>query len=77
MKKFTLKEESCVPLFLTKEEYDTCVKVVKDTRAKELEKAFKSFCEVHQLKEVVSFLEVQLKEYTENIKKMLDNSKEK
>ena len=48
MKKFTLKEESYVPFVLTKEEYDTCVKVVKDTRAKELEKAFKSFCEVHQ-----------------------------
>ena len=48
MKKFTLKEESCVPFVLTKEEYDTCVEIVKDTRAKELEKTFKNFCEVHQ-----------------------------
>ena len=68
MKRFTLKEDGCVPFLLTKEEYDTCKKVVKDARAKELEKAFKNFCEVHQTKEVVSFLEVQLKEYTENIK---------
>lgn len=69
MKRFTLKEDGCVPFLLTKEEYDTCKEVVKNARAKELEKAFKSFCEVHQTKEVVSFLEVQLKEYTENIKK--------
>lgn len=69
MKKFILKEESYVPFILTKEEYDTCVEIVKDTRAKELEKAFKNFCEVHQAKEVVNFLEIQLKKYIENIKK--------
>lgn len=69
MKKFTLKEDGCIPFILTKEEYNTCVKVVKDTRAKELEKAFEGFCEVHQAKEVVNFLEIQLKKYIENIKK--------
>lgn len=67
MRKFTLKEDGCTPFILTKEEYDTCVKVIKDTRAKELEKAFQNFCEVHGTDATIAFLEKHFKKVKENI----------
>ena len=63
MRSFTLKEDGCVPFVITKEEYGTCVKVIKDTRAKELEKAFKNFCEICGLDETINFLNEHLEEY--------------
>lgn len=65
MERFTLKEDGCVPFVITKEDYENCIKLIKATKKKELEKAFKSFCEICGANEAINFLE----EYLEKIKK--------
>ena len=61
MEKFTLKKDGCVPFVITKEDYESCIKLIKATRKKELEKAFKNFCEIHGADEAIIFLEEHLK----------------
>lgn len=60
MEKFTLKKEGCVPFVITKEDYEGCIKLIKATRKKELEKAFKNFCEIYGLDETINFLDEYL-----------------
>lgn len=60
-----MKEDECVPFIMTKEDYDGCVKLIKATKKKELEKAFKNFCEICGANEAINFLN----EYLEKIKK--------
>ncbi|WP_440971819.1 hypothetical protein [Megamonas funiformis] len=69
MERFTLKKDGCVPFVITKEDYESCIELIKATRKKELEKAFKNFYEICGLDETINFLDEYLEEYLEKIKK--------
>ena len=43
MERFTLKKDGCVPFVITKEDYESCIKLIKATRKKNLKKLLKTF----------------------------------
>lgn len=61
--KIYIEKDGCVPFVITKEDYESCIKLIKATRKKELEKAFKNFCEICGLDETINFLNEHLEEY--------------